>query len=52
MSFTIKCDKCGKEQKLIDDFHKNDDNTIEVYPESYTDFDVQITCKCGNVVGS
>lgn len=52
MSFTIKCDKCGKEQKLINDFHKIDNNTIEIFPERFTDFIVEITCKCGNEVGS
>lgn len=52
MSFTIKCDKCGNEQKLEDKFHKNNESIIEVHQESYTDFDVEITCKCGHIVGS
>lgn len=54
MSFTIKCDKCGKEQKLITKKYFNDNESINVYPdipfESGQRVSVNIECDCGNEV--
>ena len=51
--FTIKCNKCGKEQVLLDNdkdsFHKG---IIEVFapPVNDTEFypEVEVHCDCGN----
>lgn len=49
MSFTIKCDKCGVEQKLTqensDQFYRNE--KISLHQESYSDTGISIYCECG-----
>lgn len=49
--FTIKCNKCGKEQRLITKEFFDCEN-IKVYPDRphYTDFypSINIDCECGN----
>lgn len=51
MSFTIKCDKCGNEQKLIDDnvcFQEKISIEYERFGEPY---DILVECKqCKNLV--
>lgn len=51
MSFTIKCDKCGQEQKLENDnvcFQEKISIEYEVYAEPY---DITVVCKnCKNLV--
>lgn len=50
MSFTIKCDKCGNESTLIDDFKYNKDDCIVVDAHGGYNGEAMITidCKCGN----
>lgn len=47
--FTIKCNKCGKEQMLSSDMHFSVDKTISLYVASYQE-EIIIECECGNSV--
>lgn len=53
MSFTIKCDVCGKEQKLVTTKTFNDEN-ISIYPdipfEGGQRVSLNVECLCGNEI--
>lgn len=54
MSFTIKCDKCGQEQKLEstgERFWKKEGISIYATGHDADSIEIGIDCDCGNEAG-